>query len=157
MIDLARQGLRIGDEIRIRVDIRGRRNDLHPPQDCAQVDSTEAVLHYVAPDVAPDGRRVRALRVSTVACGTQYDTVVSVRNECSPEATDYVCNNDSHLDDGRMSHRSVAHFIDVEPAQHVYIVVDGFDGSAGQAEVVVTEIAATSPRARAPTRARSAQ
>jgi hypothetical protein len=139
VIEVGEHGQRQGNVIRLRVDTRGRRNDLHPPQDCTPVDSSEAVLHYVVPDVQRDGRRLRALRISTANCATQFDTVLSVRNECTPEGRDYVCNNDTHLDDGRMTRRSVVYFPDPEPLQNVYIVVDGAEGNVGLADVTITE------------------
>lgn len=139
VIDVNREALRIGNELRLRVDTRNRRNELHPS--CEVRDSVEAVLRYTAPPEGPDGRRVRALKVSTVNCGTQFDTIVTLKNNCGPEYPDWGCNNDAHDEGGRLTRKSTVYYLDVEPEQFVYIVVDGFDSSAGQAEVVITEIA----------------
>lgn len=125
-------------ELRIRVDTQGRRNDLH--LDCVDRDSSEAVFRYAVPPIAPDGTRVWAIRVSTVAPATVYDTVLAVRNDCGPDYRDYSCNNDGFLDDGRETRRSTVYFTSLEPEQYVYILVDGFEGSAGVAEVVLEEI-----------------
>jgi hypothetical protein len=134
VIDVNATALRTGNDLHLRVDTRNRRNDLHPG--CVDRDSSEAVLRYTAP---PETAHVQALRVTTVACATQYDTVLAVRNDCGPDYHDYSCNNDGFLDDGRDTRRSTVYFLELEPEQFVYVLVDGFDGSAGEAEVVITE------------------
>jgi hypothetical protein len=131
-----------GDEWHLRVDTTNRRNDLHP--DCADRDSSEAVLRYTAPPAGPDGHpAVVALRISTDAPATQYDTVLYVTNRCGDDASIYSCNNDGFTEDGRETRHSTVYYTDLEPEQYVYIIVDGFDGSAGRAEVIVTEIRQT--------------
>jgi hypothetical protein len=126
--------VRDGNDLHLRVDTRNRRNELHPS--CVDRDSTEVVLRYTAP---PESAHVQALRITSAACGTQFDTVLSVRNDCGPEYNDYSCNNDGFTDDGRDTRKSTVYYTNLEPEQFVYILVDGFDGSAGQAELVITE------------------
>jgi hypothetical protein len=139
VIDVNELAFRDGNMFRIRVDTHNRRNELHPECTMGR-DSTEAVLRYTAPDADSMGNpRVRALRVSTVAPATEFDTVLSVRNDCGPEYHDYSCNNDGFLDDGTETRRSTVYFVNVEPLQFVYVVVDGFDGSEGVAEVSIEE------------------
>jgi hypothetical protein len=122
---------------RVRVETRGRRNDLHV--DCVDRDSSEAVLRYQVPPREADGTEVRAIRVSTIAPATLFDTVLAVRNDCGPEYRDYSCNNDGFEDDGRETRRSTVYFTDLEPEQYVFIILDGYDGSAGLAEISVVE------------------
>lgn len=137
VIDINALGFRQDRQLRLRVDTRNRRNELHPG--CVDRDSTEAVIRYTAP-AATQQQTVQAIRVSTVADATEFDTVLAVRNDCGPEYRDYSCNNDGFLDDGRETRRSTVYYTELEPEQFVYILVDGFDGSQGQAEVVIDEI-----------------
>ncbi len=134
VIDVNNTALREGNDLHVRVSTLNRRNDLHPS--CADRDSSEVVLRYTSP---PESAHVRALRITTAGCGTQFDTVLSVRNACGQEYNDYSCNNDGYTDDGRDTRKSTVYYTNLEPEQFVYIIVDGFDGSAGQAELVITE------------------
>jgi hypothetical protein len=140
VIDISALGFREGNQIRLRVDTRDRANDLHPV--CVDRDSSEAVLRYTAPAANDDGTStVAALRITTAADATQYDTVLAVANDCGPDYTDYSCNNDGVLQDGRETRKSTVYYLDLEPLQYVFIILDGYDGSAGLAEVIVEEIA----------------
>lgn len=134
VIDVNRVALRDGSDLHLRVDTRNRRNELHPS--CVDRDSSEVVLRYVSP---PETSQVQALRITTAGCATQFDTVLSVRNDCGPDYRDYSCNNDGFTDDGRETRKSTVYFTELEPEQYVYIILDGYDGSAGEAEIVVTE------------------
>ena len=137
IIDINTQALRQGNDLHIRVDTLNRLNELHPM--CVDRDSSEAVLRYTAPPELSTGPQVLAIRATTVTCATEYDTVLSIRNGCGPEFTDYTCDNDGFTDDGLETRKSTVYFLNVEPEQYVYILLDGFDASAGQAEVIVTE------------------
>ena len=133
IIDINTLGFRQDNDLHIRVSTLNRVNEVHPM--CVDRDSSEAVLRYTAPPENASGPQVLALRATTATCATEYDTVLAIRNGCGPDYTDYTCNNDGWTPDGLDTRKSTAYFLNVEPEQYVYIVLDGFDNSAGQAEV----------------------
>lgn len=136
IVDVNRVGVRTGRDLLVRVDTRGARNDLRTL--CVPYDSTEVVLRYTSPPAAE--ARVPAIRVTTDSPGTTYDTVLGIRLVCTPGARDITCGNDTPLREGGESRRSTIYHVGMNPEDTVFILVDGFDGSAGVAEVTVSEI-----------------
>lgn len=161
IVDANATGQRSGATLRVRVDTRGRRNDVRVG--CVPYDSSEVVLRYTTPPLAV--RNVRALRVTTLteptlpvgapldAGGapatddragdpTEYDTVLALRLTC--DGREVECNNDAFFRDPagvtRTTRRSEIYHVEPGPEETLFIVVDGFDGSAGAAVVTIEEI-----------------
>jgi hypothetical protein len=138
IVDMNARGLRDGRTLRLRVDTRAARDDVHPI--CAPHDSREVVLRYtVPPFVQAD---VRAVRITTDSPATDYDTVLSIRLACATDIRDITCDNDSFNADGTDNRRSTVYNVGTSPEDVMFLVVDGYDGSAGIADVVLTELTA---------------
>lgn len=136
ILDLNSRGTRDGRELHIRVDTRAARDDLHPV--CSPYDSREVVLRYRVPTMAEGA--TRAVRITTDTPGTSYDTVLSILLQCATDVRAISCDNDGFGADGTENRRSTVYAVDTSPEDVLYISVDGYNGGAGVADVVLTEI-----------------
>ena len=153
IVDFNTSGARANDTLTLTVDTRGARNDLHPM--CAELDSSEVVLRYRVPPLADHA--VQAIRVTTITSATianagdetnpfvpdptTFDTVLSIRPDCIRAEAN--CNNDAFVPDGtggaRPTRRSDLYLVGVLPEDEMLVIVDGYDGNAGLAQVTLTE------------------
>jgi len=101
--------------------------DEHSPS-CSSLGSTDVTYSFTA---ASDGPVV----VSTDHEGTEYDTVLYVREDCIDPATEIACNDDI---DSKKSSASSELYFDAVAGESYSIIVDGWGGDAGLFELSLT-------------------
>jgi len=101
--------------------------DEHSPS-CSSLDSTDVTYSFTA---ASDGPVI----VSTDHEGTEYDTVLHVREHCIDPATEVACNDD--IESRRGSSQSELYF-DAVAGESYSIIVDGWGGDSGLFELSLT-------------------
>lgn len=153
IVDFNTHGVREGNYLRIRVDTRFRKNEIRAQ--CVVEDSSEVVLRYRVPPRSE--RQVAAIRVTTITSATvanandqgiyqpdptDFDTVLAIRLGC--ELREATCNNNAFFQNAagtlRTTQRSTVYHVGLEPEQTLFVLVDGYQGSRGIAEVTLEEI-----------------